>query len=552
MSGMLGTAISGLMAFQRSMDTTSHNIANVNTEGYSRQRVDLSANTPFLLGDHYIGQGVNVAAVTRNYDQFVNNQLTSSTSAFGDSSTLATMAAKVDNIVSSEATGLTTALTSFFSAVNGVANDPTSMPARQVLVSEASTLAQQFNQLSAKFDSLRNQSNSQIEGSLDEINLYASNLAELNTRIAVETGRAGGSQLPNDLLDQRDVLINKIAEKVSVSASLQPNGTVNVFIGKGQAIVLGEASMTLSLKDSATDPSRKEVALGGNLITRDITGGELSGAIKFRDQVLDPAQQQLGLVAAGMAVQFNTLHNAGFDLNGDAGANLFSLGSPALDVPVTAKPGTVGSVTASYDPSTIGQLTPSDYELSYDGSNFALTRLSDNTVTAFAGPPPSTLSGSGFTITTSASVVANDSFVIRPTFDAAKKMTTLISDPAKIAAAGTSGGSGSPNTGDNTNALNLAKLENASTLAGGKLTLNKAYGQLVSKVGAQTHSAKVSSSAQEVLLNQVKQDRESLAGVNLDEEAANLLKFQQSYQAAAQVVSIANSLFDSLINAVRR
>jgi flagellar hook-associated protein 1 len=552
MSGMLGTALSGLMAFQRSMDTTSHNIANVNTEGYSRQRVDLSANTPYLLGDHFIGQGVNVAAVTRNYDQFVNNQLTSSTSAFGDSSTLATMAAKVDNIVSSEATGLTTALTSFFSAVNGVANDPTSLPARQVLVSEAGTLSQQFNQLSAKFDSLRSQSNSQIEGALDEINLYASNLAELNTKIAVETGRAGGSQLPNDLLDQRDVLINKIAEKVSVTASLQLNGTVNVFIGKGQAIVLGESAMKLSLKDSATDPSRKEVMLGGNQITRDITGGELSGAIKFRDQVLDPAQQQLGLVAAGMTVQFNTIHNAGFDLNGNAGTNLFSLGSPVLDVPVTAKPGTTGSVTASYDPTTVGQLVPSDYELKYDGSNFALTRVSDNTVTTFAGPPPSTISGPGFTITTSATVAANDSFVIRPTFDAAKKMTTLISDPAKIAAAGTSGGSGSPNTGDNTNALNLAKLENASTLAGGKLTLNKAYGQLVSKVGAQTHSAKVSSSAQEVLLNQVKQDRESLAGVNLDEEAANLLKFQQSYQAAAQVVSIANSLFDSLINAVRR
>jgi flagellar hook-associated protein 1 FlgK len=549
---MLGTALSGLMAFQRSMDTTSHNIANVNTEGYSRQRVDLSANTPYLLGGNYIGQGVNVAAVSRNYDQFVNNQLTSSTSAFGDSSTLATMAAKVDNIVSSEATGLTTALTSFFSAVNGVANDPTSMPARQVLVSEASTLSQQFNQLSAKFDNLRTQSNGQIEGALDEINLYASNLAELNTKIAVETGRAGGSQLPNDLLDQRDVLINKIAEKVSVSTSLQPNGTVNVFIGKGQAIVLGESSMKLSLKDSATDPSRTEVMLGGNQITRDITGGELSGAIKFRDQVLDPAQQQLGLVAAGMAVQFNTIHNAGFDLNGDAGTNLFSLGSPVLDVPVTAKPGTVGSVTASYDPTTIGQLVPSDYELKYDGSNFALTRLSDNTVTTFAGPPPSTISGPGFTITTGATVAANDSFVIRPTFDAAKKMTALISDPAKIAAAGTSGGPGSPNTGDNTNALNLAKLENASTLGGGKLTLNKAYGQLVSQVGAQTHSAKVSSSAQEVLLNQVKQDRESLAGVNLDEEAANLLKFQQSYQAAAQVISTANSLFDSLINAVRR
>jgi flagellar hook-associated protein 1 len=551
MSGILGTALSGLMAFQRSMDTTSHNIANVNTEGYSRQRVDLSASTPLLLGDNYIGQGVNVAAVSRNYDQFVSNQLTSSTSAFGDSSTLSTMAARVDNIVSSEATGLATALTSFFSAVHGVANDPTSMPARQVLTTEAASLGQQFNRLSSRFDDLRNQTNGQIQGSLDEINLYASNLAELNKKIAVESGRSSG-QLPNDLLDQRDVLVNKIAEKVGVSASLQPNGTVNVFISKGQSLVLGESAMKLSLSDSVTDPSRKEIMIGGNQITRDITGGELSGTIKFRDQVLDPAQQQLGLVAAGMAVQFNTAHNAGFDLNGNTGGDMFSLGSPALAVPVTGKSGTVGTITASYDPATVGQLTPSDYELNYDGSNFALKRLSDNSVTTFPGPPPSTISGPGFTISTGATVAANDSFIIRPTFDAAKKITALISDPAKIAAAGTSGGPGSPNTGDNTAALNLAKLENASALAGGKLTLGKAYGQMVSQVGTQTHSAKVSSAAQEVLLNQAKQDRESLAGVNLDEEAANLMKFQQSYQAAAQAISVANSLFDSLINAVRR
>lgn len=551
MSGILGTALSGLMAFQRSLDTTSHNIANVNTEGYSRQRVDLSPNTPQFTGGNFIGQGVNVSSVSRNYDNFISTQLTSSTSAFGESSTLSTMAARVDNIVSSEATGLSPALKSFFSAANGVANDPTSIPARQVLTSEAAALSQQFNRLSAKFDDLRNQTNSQMQGTVDDINQYAENLASLNSKIAVESSR-GGKQLPNDLLDQRDVLINKIAEKVSISTIPQQDGTVNVFIGKGQSLVLGANTSKLSLADSSIDPGQKEVVLDGHKISKDITGGELSGALKFRDQVLEPAQQQLGLVAAGVAIQANTAHSAGFDLNGDAGTNMFSLGTPALNVPVVANPGTVGSITASYDPATFGQLTPSDYELSYDGSTFSLKRLSDNTVKTFAGSPPSTITGPGFSISTGATVAANDSFVIRPAFEAAKNVTALISDPAKIAAAGTTGGSGLPNPGDNKAALNLAALEKASTLAGGKSTLNGAYGQLVSQVGTLTQSAKVSSSAQEVLLNQAKQDRENLAGVNLDEEAANLMKYQQSYQAAAQVVSVANSLFDSLISAVRR
>lgn len=552
MSGILGTALSGLMAFQRSLDTTGHNIANVNTEGYSRQRVELSSNTPRLIGDNYVGQGVHVTAISRNYDQFLSTQLASSTSAFGESSALADMASRVDSIVSNEATGLAPTLKSFFNAANGVANDPASIPARQVLTTEADALAEQFNRLSGKLDELRNQTNSQMQGTVDDINLYAKNLADLNSKIAFEANRPGISQLPNDLLDQRDVLINKISEKVSVSTVQQTDGTVNVFIGKGQPLVLGVDSVKLSLSESAADPGHKEITLGGHQITRDITGGELSGAIKFRDQILDPAQQKLGLVAAGVAIKFNAVHSTGYDLNGDAGGNMFSLGTPTLNVPVKPNPGTVGTVTASYDPATIGQLTPSDYELSYDGSIFSLTRLSDNTVSTFAGPPPTTINGPGFSIATGSTVAANDSFLIRPTFEAGKQITSLITDPSKIAAAGTTGGSGSPITGDNTVALSLAGLESAAILSGGKSSLSSAYGQLVSQVGTLTRSAKVSSSAQEALLNQATQDRESLAGVNLDEEAANLIKFQQSYQAAAQVISIASSLFDTLISAVRR
>ena len=264
------------------------------------------------------------------------------------------------------------------------------------------------------------------------------------------------------------------------------------------------------------------------------------------------AQKQLGLVAAGVAVKLNEVHSTGYDLNGDPGTEMFSLGTPSLGIPAIAKPGSVGSVTASYDPSTIGQLTPSDYELSFDGSSFSLKNLSDNTVKTFPGTPPSTISGPGFSISTDASVAANDSFLIRPTYNAAQNITSKITDPAKIAAAGTTGGSGLPNTGDNTVALSLAGLENATVLSGGKSTLSDSYGKLVFQVGAQTHSAQVSSSAQESLLNQATLERESLAGVNLDEEAANLLKYQQSYQAAAQVVTVANTLFDTLIGAIRR
>jgi flagellar hook-associated protein 1 FlgK len=281
----------------------------------------------------------------------------------------------------------------------------------------------------------------------------------------------------------------------------------------------------------------------GQEISKQITGGELSGALKFRDEVLDPTQQQLGLLAAGFAVEFNKLHTAGFDLTGAPGTPMFGLGA----VPVVAVPGSTGSIAAVYDPANTGNLNASDYRLDYNGATYSLTRLSDNTLITLPGTFPGTpASVEGMTITQAAPPTGAASFLIRPAFDAAKTMTALITDPVKIAAAGTTGA-----PGDNTIALDLANLEKKSVLLGGNATFNDAYGQLVAKVGTSTHAAKLSNSAQEVLLNQAKQTKESLSGVNLDEEAANLIKFQQSYQAAAQVISIASSLFDTLIGAVR-
>ncbi|MGZ8928831.1 MAG: flagellar hook-associated protein FlgK [Methylobacter sp.] len=550
MASILGTALSGLTAAQYALETASHNIANVNTEGYSRQRVELGTRPAEFTGAGYIGQGVNVNTVARSYDRFITNQLTSSISAFSESDAFHALASRVDNIISNEATGLSPALKSFFNSVNEIANDPSSIPARQVLISEAESLTQQFNTLSSQFRDLRTQANNQLQGTVDDINSFAESIASLNAKIILDSNRTSSKQLPNDLLDQRDALVAKLAEKVSVSTIPQQDGSLTVFIGSGQSLVLGVKAATVSLAGSSTDPSYKSILVDGQDITQHITGGELSGTLNFRDKVLDPAQQQLGLLSAGLAIEFNKLHATGFDLNGVAGNELFGFGTPALTVPVTSNPNnSVGSsVTAVYDPNTTSQLYPSDYMLSYDGANYSLKRLSDNTTSTFAGPA-ATITGPGFILSTSG-VSANDSFLIRPTFDAAQKMTSLITDPNEIAAAGT-GAPGAPVPGDNSIALSLAGLENTSVLLGGKATFSDAYSQLVARVGTVTHAANISRSAQDALFNQAKQTRENLAGVNLDEEAANLIKFQNSYQASAKAIAVASSLFDTLIGAIR-
>jgi flagellar hook-associated protein 1 FlgK len=549
MAGILGTALTGLMAFQRSLDTTSHNIANVNTEGYSRQRVELSARNAYFSTEGYVGQGVNVANITRSYDQFVNQQLNTSTSAFAESEWLSAMASQVDAVVADTETGLSASLDSFFSAINAVANDPTSISARQAMLDKADSLTQQFNTLSSYFEDLRTQTNGQMQETVADINTYAQSIAELNVKIASGTGMTSGEQLPNDLLDQRDALVTKLAEKINISVVNQDDGSIGIFIGQGQSLVLGGNAYELSLQGSSFDETYQDVLINGQTITRHITGGELSGEIKFRDQVLDPAQQQLGMLAVGLSVQSNSVHTQGFDLYGATGKDLFVFGSSSLNVPVIADPDLPGGggVSVSYDPVQTANLKPSDYRLDYDGASYTLTRLSDKQVIDISGFPGSPVSVEGFTLNLTSAPAGTSSFLIRPSFEAAGKLDLNISDPMEIAASG----SALTIPGDNTKALELANLGTKSVLSGGHSSFSEAYGQLVGRIGTLTQSAAASRSAQEVLLNQARQTRENLVGVNLDEEAANLIRFQNAYQAAAKAISVANSLFDTIIGAVR-
>ncbi len=537
---LLSTALSGLAAFQRSLETTSHNIVNVNTDGYSRQRTELATRPAQFTGSGYLGQGVDVEKITRTYDQFVTNQLRSSTSAFGEVNKFHSLSSRIDNIVADQDTGLAPAVKAFFNSVNDVAADPSAITARQVMISETELLTQRFNTLNTRFEGIRTQGNKEMGAIVKDINSIASALKDLNVKIVSDLGRASGTQQPNDLLDKRDYLLSELAEKIDVAAVFQDDGSVSVFIGKGQALILGTGFSTLSIQDSSIDPQLKEIHMQGQDISNQLSGGELFGLLKFRDEVLDPAQQQLGLVAAGLAIEFNQLHQQGFDLNSAAGNPLFTFGTP--EIPVVDVVSTAGgSVDATYLFSA-ANLEATDYQLQVTGTGpttFTLTRLSDNTIVPAASV--------GFNIAFTGTMTTGDEFIIRPTFKAAQAITSQITDPKEIAA------SQAANTvpGDNRIALQLADLETQAKLSGGTDTFADTYEQLVTDVGSRTHAARIGRSAQETLLNQAQQARENVSGVNLDEEAANLIKFQNSYQAAAQAVSIASTIFDTLISAVR-
>jgi len=550
--GMLGTAVSGLQAFQRSLSVAGHNISNANTEGYSRQRVELGTRQPGFSGQGYIGNGVQIEGVKRLFDQFVVDRLRDTSSSASQYETLFQFSARVSNILGNADAGLGAGLESFFDAVQTVADDPASMPARQLLLSESDSLVARFHNLDSQLQSIGTEINGNLGNIVTEINGLSAAVADANKNI-VEATSQGSGESPNDLLDKRDQMVNRLSELVSVRTVEQDDGALNVFVGSGQSLVTGFLASPLQTVPNDFDSSRTEIAIVSSgttaVITDNLTGGRLGAVLDFRDQVLTPAENSLGRIAVSLASEFNRQHTLGMDFDGAAGLDYFSSTSPQT----AASTGNSGAatVTASFDTANMGSLSTDDYVLSFSGAAWSLNRLSDNQAVAMSG------SGSavdpfivdGLRLEIAGGAAAGDRFQIRPTRSGSSAMSLLISNPREIAAAAPAAAAA---PGDNSNALLLAGLQSGQTMENGSTNFQGAYGQLISKLGTQTLSAQVTAEAQDALLLQAQESRDTLSGVNLDEEAADLIRFQQAYQAIAQVISVANSTFQTLLSAVGR
>ncbi len=550
---MLSTAVSGLQAFQRNLVTIGNNISNVNTEGFSRQSVELSARAPNAASNGFIGTGVVVTTIRRVYDQFLVDQVVSRNSAFNQLDTLRTMASSIDELLANDDVGLNPAVQKFFNALQDVANNPTSIPARQVLISEAVTLSERFQSLDKRFENLNDSVNNQLKVTTAEVSSIASSIAELNKNIVLQRSSAGG-QPPNSLLDQRDRLVNQLSKLVSVNTNEASDGSLNVFIGNGQTLVLGGEARTLSTTPNEFDLSRLDVSFESGTasfsINGQLNGGKIGGLLAFRKNVLDPVQDSMGRIAIGLASSINVQHQLGDDINGNPGGQFFNdivSTSPEVLSNSGNNPAS-GTVSVAINDSNLIQA--SEYRLNYDGATFSLTRLSDNavvdsgfTVTDF----PRTVASDGITLSLTGGVSVGDSFLIRPVRNGAGDIGVAISSAAEFAGAASGNAQG-----DNSNALALAALQAQKVLGGSTESFQAAYAKLVSEVGVGTREAKVNANAQRVLLDRAVESQQAVSGVNLDEEAANLLKFQQAYQAAAQVIRISDDIFQTLLNATRR
>ncbi len=634
---IMGTAVSGLLAYQRALATTSHNISNASTEGYSRQRVQLQTQNPHMLGGMFIGQGVQVSTIERIQSNLVDAQLRTNLSNSASAAVRAGFAENVDNFLADDSTGLAPVLENYFNAIQDVASDPTSLPARIVMLNAAENLTERFGQLNGLFEEQRGLVNGQIKTTVNEINQYSKSLAELNNRI-VSDYSAGSA--PNDVLDARDNILNKLAEKIDVRTVEQDDGSLSVFIGNGQTLVMGGTASELVTDNLSLDPKNVQIGLktgSGKTavdITRFMSGGEIGGLLETRGEMLDGPQKQLGLIALNLATEFNDQNRLGLDLNGELGQDLFTL--PEI-VPNKEPSNDEASGSPAVSISNVSELTASDYRLSFSGG-YQMSRIPSNESVDLEDLGGGIYEADGMRIDISAmSATAGDSWTIQPTRLAASGIGVAASDPEKIAAAGavyaepselnqsegrilsvravdadpaefpnlmtraivernTASASGyrvdgvdldpdsvetndgittirangwelkiqgdietgdefvvdsnAGNKGDNRNMLALAGIQNMPTVDD-KTTIQDAYSGILADVGSQTRQAQIARDSSATLLEAAQAQREAISGVNLDEEAANLLRFQQAYQASAKVISVAGEMFDTLINAVR-
>jgi len=666
-ASLISIGLSGLSASQTALATTGNNIANVDTAGYSRQSVVQKSASAEFIGVGYVGNGTTVADVRRIYSEYLNTQLRTSTGLDAEAQTYLTQINQTDALLADSTTGISSVLSSFFEALQTAAENPTDASARALLLTNASGLAERFSSVYSQLADQNTYINSQLSSMAEQVNQLASSIANYNQAI-VQASASGAT--PNDLLDARDQALVDLSELVGVTVVMEGNNA-NVFIGSGQPLVMGNTASTLTAEPSTTDPTRLNLMLTSGYSSVDVTsvvsGGSISGLVRYREEVLDPTLNELGRLALVIADQVNSQLGQGIDLNGDFGTSLFSDINSALAASqrsLAQAGNSAGSGNLSVYIEDSSKLSTSDYEVTFSSATgYSVRRLSDGADLGsydLSDDPAPVIDG--FSLAMEAgTVAAGDKFTIIPTRTAAGSIGVVMTDASKLAfaaplvatsssgnygtgsissvalasgsaldiydaaanadtqasiqnampvklvfdaASGSAQGytlydvqgnalgtgsivpgqsntvtvsiaanppsvpsafefelaiSGSPAAGDsftvafnadsdsdNRNALALLDLQTASTI--GKHSITSTYSQLIETVGAKASQAALDASATSTILSQATANRESVSGVNLDEEAANLIKFQQYYTAAAQVIKAAQQMFDTIIN----
>ncbi|WP_417448439.1 flagellar hook-associated protein FlgK, partial [Idiomarina abyssalis] len=667
-SSILNIGVQALNANQTALSYTGQNIANVNTEGYTRQTVTFSTQQPPILG-------VEVTDINRITDQFLVRQVWSDTSALSSNQAFSEKIALLDKMLVSESSSLSASMDSYFESLQQVVDDPLFIANRELFLAEAKSLTNSFTDFDANLREQGELINTELRSMTNTVNSITQNIAELNVQIG--TLEASG-QNSNALQDKRDLLVKELSGYVTINVIEEKGSNYNIMMGQGQPLVIGSSAAQLQLRNSESDPSQLDIFMVNGDITANVTGqlgqGAIGGLQRYQSEVLNPTISEVGRLAIVFTETMNEQHRKGMDLNGDFGENLFSpIETGQVTANSTNKTPANSAYVNFYD---VTELTASDYEVKFDGiDSFTITRLSDgrkfdmSEFTDLASLPADQqtlsqdkvfewvdnrlkISMDGMTVHLDASsnYSVGDSFLVQPTRTGAQLMDTEITNPKLLALASplrvepatTNSGNAEitaievtsakdtsalrsgtatlpleivfnapvegsdvptftvydmsdpdnpvvfddmenlayvegepivledyqitldnqPNPGDrftieqntdgysdNTNALAMSDFQSEPLVNG--FSYQDTYGQLLAKVGTQASTSEIAYASSKAVLTSSENALQSVAGVNLDEEAANLVKYQQAYSASAQLISAFQTIFDSLISAVR-
>ncbi|BBN59923.1 flagellar hook-associated protein FlgK [Hydrogenovibrio marinus] len=600
MANLLTIGISAASTFQKAIEVTGNNTANVSTPGYNRQRAEIISNSTGLVGNAYTGGGSTVESVQRIYASYIQTQLVSANSLKSRYDEQLSLAQQVEGVVASNDGSIQNFMQNLFDSFQNLANNPTDTSSRQQVIDQSNNLQTMVGNLSGVLKDTQKQVNDQISGMTDEINNRLDTIYQINKQVSI--AQSGGTASPNELLDQRDQAILELSKYMDIKTYTQSDGEMVVYTGNGKyPLVTGNTVNHLQASSSEfTNDGRTEVYMDisgqKTMVSSQIKGGQMGAVLDFRSNMLDNTINDLGVMLNGLVAGVNWQHYQGYDANGNAGGNVYTPLSLTADksvknvgtedgtnIVVSFKPAIAGNqppYTPATQPATytakqtdlatanaaIGNLQPKDYLIKVNaGGNFEIYDQKDPTT--ILGTVALGASGQvdglnfDFTSVAAGTVQSGDKFLIKPNQGMLDNFKTEISDPNKLATRGQS-----PNPadvaptpaaiGDNTNIANLANLSDKKLLfndASGNpaQTLLGGYSLMSTHVGAYVQATQTQSVAQTNVYKQISDRRESMSGVSLDEEAANLIKFQQAYQASAQIIQASKTLFDTLIGAIR-
>lgn len=541
--------LAGLSVAQNRLQTTGHNINNAYTDGYNRQSVKVSTAGAQSMGRGYIGLGAKTDSIERAYDNFLYRQLVNSQSKQSELNAFGTEITQINNLFADRTVGISPALQKFFDGIQAVASSPADPAARKELMGRASSLVGQVNDANAFLEEQRNNINTQVSTVVRQVNSHVERIHDFNDQI-VRARASGSGAAPNDLLDQRDLAVAELNKLVGVRV-IEQGDRVGLSFGAGQVLLSGDTVYPLTAKPSNDDPTRTVVSYtmpAGNNKTvqveiedRFISGGTLGGLLSYRAEALDTVQNDLGRMAVGLAMTLNDAHKSGFDQNGNPGGELFKMLPPTVRESASNK----GEAQFKVEFTDASKLSAQDYEISYDGANYAIVRVPEQTQVfkgSSFGADGVVVDGLTFKPPTG-TPAAGDSWSVAPTRKAASDLGLAFTDPARFAAAATSAGDA-----DNGNALAMAQLQTAKVLGNGTMSLNESYSQIVNNVGVRTQQNETAQKAQATLVQQNFSAQQSLSGVNLNEEYMNLERYQEHFRAASRLIDVSSTLFDTLLS----